>query len=478
MSLDNEEQNFSVKVEKENITKFSAKNIKEQLSSKLGSLKDAKSRTLLKNVFVSFFMKGINILVNFLTIPLVLSFLDNTQYGIWLTLTTILSWFSLFDLGFGNGLRNHLTIAITKQDFKEGKIFVSTTYLILSAIFGGLIVLFLAVHSFIDWTAVFNAPSYMEQDLKLSLLFAICLLFVQFVAKLISIIFISYQKAALADIAGAIIQVCILVGLYLLKITHQNSLTSVALVFSATPVVIFVALSFYFFNERFSAISPSFTSFRKNYIDKLLKISIDFFIIQVAALVLYATDNFIIAQLYSPADVTTYNISFKYFSIVSVIFSIIVTPFWSMVTKSHTQGDIAWIKKGVKNLLFLWLLVALGSLVQLYFSDTFYKVWTNDKVAVPFALSAVIYIYTITTTYSSIFGSFLNGVGKIRLQLYTAVISMILNIPLAIFLAKYCGLGIIGIPLSTTITAIISNVFISIQYKKIVDLKAKGIWDR
>src|ERR1700712_203678 len=106
-------------------------------------IKDAKSKTVIRNVFYSFFIKGINISVNFLTIPLVLTFLDTTQYGVWLTLTAILGWFSLFDLGFGNGLRNHLTIAVANKDFKEGKIYVSTTYAALSVIFGTLILVFL-----------------------------------------------------------------------------------------------------------------------------------------------------------------------------------------------------------------------------------------------------------------------------------------------------------------------------------------------
>ncbi|MGY4383052.1 O-antigen/teichoic acid export membrane protein [Pedobacter sp. UYP24] len=447
-------------------------------SKELFRLQDSKSKVVVRNIFFSFFIKGINISVSFLTIPLVLTFLNNTQYGIWLTLTAIIGWFALFDLGFGNGLRNHLTTSISKNDFKEGRIFVSTTYAALSLIFGALIILFLIVHPFINWVSVFNAPKYMTKDLNSAVVFAMCFLFTQFIVRLINTVLLSFQRSAMADFTNSMVQVFILIGLFLLKIFHYNSLTSVALVYSITPVVIFVLVSAILFLTVYKNIRPSLTFVKLKYASTLLKLGINFFVIQIAALVLYASDNFIIAHMFEPSEVTVYNISFKYFSIVSVFFTIALSPFWSMTTQAKVEGDWKWIRGSVKKLLLLWGTLAFCGVIQLLVATPIYKIWTNGKVVVPVQLSFMMCFYFIVSNWCAIYSNFLNAVGKVRVQLYLAVFGMIVNIPLAIFLVKVCHVGVIGIPIATVTTMLCASVVAYIQYKKIINSTAKGVWNR
>ncbi|QEC74788.1 oligosaccharide flippase family protein [Mucilaginibacter ginsenosidivorax] len=448
------------------------------LLKKIFQSQDARSKTVAKNVFFSLFIKIANILINFLTIPLVLSFLNTTQYGIWLTLTAVLGWFSLFDLGFGNGLRNHLTISISKNNDIESKIYVSTTYAALSVIFGILIIIFLLINPFIDWTLVFNAPAKMSRDLNNAVLIAICLLFVQFVLRLINTVLLSVQRSAMADFINSLVQLLILGGIFFLKTTKNNSLTAIAIVYSITPIIVFLLISFILFVKRYKFLTPSIKFVRVSYAKNLLQIGLNFFIIQIAALVLYASDNFIIAQLFAPADVTVYNISFKYFSIINILFTIIMVPFWSMTTHSFAAGDYSWIKKTVKKLVFIWGILAICCMVQAAVANPLYKLWTNNKVLVPLNLTIVMCVYVITTNWGAIFSNFLNGVGKVRVQLYLSIGGMIINIPMAVFFVRYCHAGIIGIPLATIITMIIANIFSSIQYKKIISATATGIWNK
>jgi O-antigen/teichoic acid export membrane protein len=437
-----------------------------------------KSKTVLRNVFFSFFVKGLNITVNFLTVPLVLSFLNSTQYGVWLTLTAVLSWFSLIDLGFGNGLRNHLVISITTKNLNEGKIYVSTTYAALSVIFGSLIILFLITNPYINWITVFNAPASMARDLNYAVLFSICFLFIQFIVRLINTVLLSFQRAAMADFTNTLVQLFILMGLFALKILHLYSLTAMAVVCALVPVVVFLSISLFLFFGIYADIRPSIHFVKTEYVKNLLQLGLKFFVIQIAGLVLYASDNFIIAHLFAPADVTVYNIAFKYFSIVSVLFTIVLAPFWSMTTKAQTEGDWAWIKTSIKGLIILWSILFMCGLVQLIIAHPVYKLWTNNKVLVPATLSFVMFIYFIVSNWCSIFSYFLNGVGKVKVQLYISAVGMIINIPLAIFLAKICRFGVIGIPAATIFTMGAANIVALIQYNKIVHLKAKGIWNK
>jgi len=442
------------------------------------AVKNTKDRIVAKNALLSLFIKGFNISVNFLTVPLVLSFLSITQYGIWLTLTAIIGWFALFDLGFGNGLRNHLTIAVANENYEEGKIYVSTTYAALSIIFGALIVIFLVLYPFINWTSIFNAPPAMADDLNKAVMFALLFLFVQFVLKLINTVLLAFQRAAMTDLSNAIIQLCILIGLFILKQLHISSLTALSLVYSLLPVIVFLILNLYYFSRHYPQVRPSYSFVRKTHANKLMKLGLNFFVIQIAALVLYASDNFIITHVFTPGDVTVYNVAYKYFSITNIIFSIALVPFWSMTTKAFAEADFDWIKTAVNKLLLIFFGLMLIEIIQLVFCNFVYKTWTNSKVIVPLNLSIVISTYYCLINLGAIYTNFLNGVGKVRLQLYFATASMLINIPLALFFVKIMHLGILGIPLATTIITAIASAIGYVQYYKLTGSTATGIWNR
>jgi O-antigen/teichoic acid export membrane protein len=445
---------------------------------KILNLNDSKSKTVALNVFYSFFIKAINILVSFLTIPLVLSFLNTTQYGIWLTLTAILGWFSLFDLGFGNGLRNHLTTAIATNNHVDGRMYVSTTYAAMTVIFGFLLLFFFIAYPFINWQTVFNAPLDMRDDIKQAVLYATSLLLIQFVLRLINTVLLAFQRSAMANFTNALVQVGILVGLYILKIAGYHSLTAVSVVYSIMPVVVFLVFTFILFSKSYKHISPSLAYVKFQHAKGLLNIGLTFFVIQIAALVIYASDNFIISQLFSPSEVTTYNIAFKYFSIGNVLFTIVLAPFWSMTTKAYSEKDFTWIKTTMKKLYMFWIFLLVINVIQLFVSNPLYRFWTHNAVIVPFSLSIVMCVYYIVLTWGAIFSNFLNGVGKIKLQLYFATASMILNIPLAVIFIKVFHFGVVGIPLATIIITSFVSVISYIQYKKIIGLTATGIWNK
>ena len=92
------------------------------LKQKLLNLtKDKRSYEIQKNIVLSFLFKGISIIVSLVIVPLTLNYLNPTEYGVWLTLSSIMTWINLFDIGLGNGLRNKLTEALTLGDIKKGQ---------------------------------------------------------------------------------------------------------------------------------------------------------------------------------------------------------------------------------------------------------------------------------------------------------------------------------------------------------------------
>ena len=83
------------------------------------------------NIAGSILIKGWNCIVQLLLVPITLNCLNQYEYGIWLTINSILLWIDQFDIGLGNGLRNKLAEALAKGDKEKARRLVSTTFMML-----------------------------------------------------------------------------------------------------------------------------------------------------------------------------------------------------------------------------------------------------------------------------------------------------------------------------------------------------------
>ncbi len=432
-----------------------------------------------KNIVLSVFIKGLSMIVGFLLIRVTLDYLDKTTYGIWLTLTSFLTWFTFFEVGLGNGLKNKLAEALAVKDYALGKAYVSTTYAILTIIVGSVALLFFIGNSFIDWSAVINTEKELAGELTYLSFIVFGFFFLRFIIQLISIVLTADQRPAIANIFGPIGNLIVLILIYILTKTTEGSLIYLGWVLSVVPVIVLIIATIYFFNNDYKKIAPSIKYVKMEYAKDLLSLGIKFFAIQIAGLVIYQSSTIIIAQYFGPAEVTTYNIAYKYFSILLMAFTIIVSPFWSAYTEAWVKNDIQWIKNTVKKLLMIWGALSIGGVIMLIIADPFYDLWLNDdEIIIPFNLSLVLLIYFITYTFGGIFNMFINGVGKIKLQLILSAISAVIFIVVAIILIEVFHLGIVSLVLASIIANIEGFIIAPIQYNKIINGRAHGIWNK
>ena len=126
-----------------------------------------------------------------------------------------------------------------------------------------------------------------------------------------------------------------------------------------------------------------------------------------------STDNIIITQLFGPAEVTPYNVAFKYFSVITMVFiTIILAPYWSAYTDAYTKGDFKWIRKETRKLLKIWSFLIIIVLVMVFVSNFVYHIWIGDIIKVPFLLSVIMGLYVIIFAWNSVFAGFINGTGR------------------------------------------------------------------
>ena len=109
-----------------------------------------------RNVFASFGIKGISVLISFALVPLTIGYVSSELYGVWLTLSSILAWLSFLDIGLSQGLKNKLTEAIAQGNWKKGKSLVSTTYFTMMLIFFPLCIVLEVIVPLISWSNLLN----------------------------------------------------------------------------------------------------------------------------------------------------------------------------------------------------------------------------------------------------------------------------------------------------------------------------------
>lgn len=430
-----------------------------------------------KNITAMLALKGVSVLVSFLLVPLMIGYLGPVNYGIWVTLGSIISWFNFFDIGLGNGLRNKFAEALARDDKELARIYVSTTYASLFLIVSVILLVSSILLPMVNWATVFKAPTQMNDELRTLVIVVLIFFAGKFLFSLIGTLFVADQRPAMQSGMDAAASVLSLVSILVLEEITKGSLLDLGYAVSFTGAIVPVIASMWYFGNEYRDFRPSIRFVRMKYARELMSLGIQFFVIQVAGIVVFSTANIVITQLFGPAQVTDYNIAFKYFSIITMLFSVIVTPFWSAHTEAFVNDDLSWIKSAIVKLIHIWEVLAVVVLVMIAFSGLFYRIWIGDFVRIPTALSVFTGVFVLISTWNNIFVFFINGTGKIRLQLYLSVFVSIVNIPLAIFFAKYLSLGITGVMVATCLSLSVGTVLSPIQYYKIVNKKAKGVWD-
>ena len=73
---------------------------------------------------------------------------------------------------------------------------------------------------------------------------------------------------------------------------------------------------------------------------------------------------------------------------------------------------------------------------------------------------------------------FINGVGKVTLQTFSLLIGAILFVPCTYFFIRYLNWGIESVVIGSIVANFYSLIIAPIQYFKIINNKAQGIWNK
>lgn len=438
-----------------------------------GSQRTAK---LKKNVLLSLLVKVGSIICSLLLVPATIDFVNNVQYGIWLTISSIVAWVSFFDIGFTNGLRNKLAEAFGFGKKRLAKTYISTTYAVLGIIFIFLMIFLLIIVKFVSISSLLNiAPSY-EEDLKIAMYVVVIYFCITFVLKILSVVLIADQRPAYSSLIDFLGQILSLVAVFVLSSQVEGSLSVLSYCLCIPPLLVWVFFTFFCFLGEYKDYMPSLKNVNFRYVNSLLTLGLKFFVIQIAAVIQFQTANFLIGRLFSMGEVTEYNIAYKYFNVLYMVFMILLQPFWSAVTEAYSKGDVLWIRNSIKKYLYILSLMFVGGILMLVLSEPIYNLWVGKSVSVSPSISLWMFIYVFTLMFGAVFVYFVNGIGALRIQYISSLISPVLFMAIVMVSAKLLHLGVISVLIASIIANFNGLILAPLQYYNLIIKSRKGIW--
>ncbi|WP_426710499.1 lipopolysaccharide biosynthesis protein [Cetobacterium sp. SF1] len=418
------------------------------------------NQVLIKNAFGTFFLKGFGIVVSLMTMPAYIKYFhDQDVLGLWFTILSVLSWILTFDLGIGNGLRNYLVLALVNKNYKEARKYISSAYITIGIIVMILTLIGIFIFPFIEWNNIFKIDNNLinTKELNKAILIVFIGIMLQFILRLVIFILYAMQKSFLNNLFSLLNNIIMLLCVNLTPETNISTkliiLSIINVISSNLPLLL---VTIYIFKKDLKGCAPTLKVYSIESSKKILNLGGIFFFIQIMYMLLTTTNEFLIIRLTDSKYVVDYQIYNRLFTLISILFTLILTPVWSIVTKAITEKNYIWIKKLYEYLKFFSIIAMLLEFIIIIFLQNIIDVWLGDNSIIIDKKYAIIFaIYGSIFIWNGILSSIANGMGKLKVQLICFGLAVILKIPLSTIMIKI---------FDSWIGIIVSNILILVPY--------------
>lgn len=399
--------------------------------------------------------------------------------GVWITISTMLVWIDMMDVGLGNGLRNKLATYMAHDDYHNARIVVTSTFGMLIAIMLPIVACLLILIENLDVSGFLNVDTTLVPDVIPALEAAVLLIGGSFVFKFIGNLYMGLQLPAISSLITTLGQTLSVALTAVAYYCGWHSLLAISIVTTASPLIVWLIAYPLTFHVRYPQLRPQRRMFRFESVRELFSLGAQFFVIQICGMLLLMSSGILISKWFSPEYVTPYNIAYRYCSIVLLVFTVICSPFWSATTDAYERKDWQWLRKAGRTMDKILLMLTILMCIMVVVSPWVYYVWINkwqhEEIEIPMTMTALMALYQMILIVSLRYSNFLNGFGALRLQVYTIIVASLSLVPLGWFLTRLVP-NVNGLLLTLCIVNVPGLVINFIQYRKIMANKATRFW--
>jgi len=363
----------------------------------------------------SFIAKALNILISFLSVPLTVHYLGSERYGVWLTISSLITWMSMTDFGLaGNALVNVLSQASGREDRAGAQHYTASAFWALTGVSALSGIICLIGFRFVPLRAVFRVSEAtttheLQWACGLTLLFFV----LAFPLSIQNSIYNAYQDGFLANIWGIVANSLSLAALVFVSQTH-GGLPQLVLALSGTRTLVSIANCFFLF-RRYHWLVPAPSAVRLDCVKRLFSLGGKYLVGQLAALGIYQSQPMIITQILGPSKVVIFVVAYKIISLPMDLAYMATQPFISAFGEAKARKDWHWIEGAYRNAVKASLTFAIPILVGIaLMAKPLIRIWAG-KMAVP-STSLILWltIYTLIGIVLMAAGQLLTGLEAVN----------------------------------------------------------------
>jgi O-antigen/teichoic acid export membrane protein len=423
---------------------------------------------------MSGFYKALSGLALFISIPVLIHYLGDTSYGVWVLVFTLFQWVLLMDFGLSSVLKTKIPELQHTGNIDLINAYIKSTYKICSYIAIGIFLLFALIFTLID---VKSSLNIVFEDVFVIKLFLLNILFfcVNFVLNTHKALFVSVHKGKFAEQSIAVTQVSFLILLiitssYFTSISVESKLYLISFVNGFVSLLINLIYTFFFFKSEKISLKTKLET-PKEYLNGIYSLGIKYMAIQVGGLILFSSDNYILAYFFGPKEIVPYEVVSKYFQFPLMILLAGMAPLWSKFTKHYLEKDHLWIKNAFRKFNYFFILVLIGVVLFTIVARPVMTVWISKDFNPPLLLLIFVAIMTALRIFTAFYGYFFNGIGNLKSYLLLLSGSVLIKLPLSYLFIKL-NFGISSVVIASSCCLLIWSFVQPIEAHKIVsDLK-------
>jgi O-antigen/teichoic acid export membrane protein len=417
-------------------------------------------RQIASNILSNWFALGVTSMVGFFLAPFVVHHLGNITYGVWVLITSLVSYMGLLDLGMRGAVTRFVSKGAAQQNDQEANEAVSGALWIrlwLSAA-----IVFVAVLLAGGFKHAFTVPLDLQTPARIAILITALTVAINLCGGVFGGVLVAlhrYDLTSAVSITQTGARACGFVWLLL----SGHGIVALAIWDLGTWVAanaITIILAFRTYPRLKVALSRPDSQTLK----KLWRYSFYVFVINLAVQVTYYSDNLVVGAFLTPTAVTLYAVGGILITYARQIVAAMTTTFTPLASTLEAQGSHNHLCDLLIHGTRASLIISLPIEVALFFrGHTFIRLWMGEQYAGP--SGTVMQILVLSMMFSSAMttaGGIVFGMEKHKRVAYWAVGEAIANLALSIVLVR--RIGIYGVAWGTAIPSVIVEVLLWPRY--------------
>jgi O-antigen/teichoic acid export membrane protein len=406
--------------------------------------KSADKRNRSKRIFQAgisaVFCKGLVLVVNAISLPITVRYLGPEKFGVWVTISTTLALLVLLDFGIASSMTNLISEAYALHDKELANRYASTGFWVMVLIALGLGGVGAALWPLVHWGQLFHL-SGAANDRMIS--HAVAAAYVVFLAGLpagLAAKFLAgYQEIKTANIFSAVGALGSLAAIIVITKLGGGMVLLIAGSSGAIAATNFGCLAWLWCRHK-PWLAPTFRHCRRSLIGRMMQSGTEFFALQLTGIIVFNSDNFVIAHFLGPAQVTPYSVTWKLVGYAAALQIIITPALWPAYAEAYIRKDFQWMRRTLYYVMLTTMGVA-GTCcaVLVIWGQSLIRLWAGSAAVPTEMLLILMSIWILISTFMANTATVLAATNEMKLQAWLSAIAAALNLGVSIWLVQRVG---------------------------------------